>query len=140
VNAITEFKGEYRWLSNFYPCDVTWASLHFPSVEHAYQAAKFNDVDVQRSFQNLTAGEAKRQGRDKRLKIRPDWDKIKLDVMEYLLTQKFLNHELRRRLLATQDAELVEGNWWGDKFWGVCEGEGLNHLGKLLMKIRDDHT
>jgi predicted NAD-dependent protein-ADP-ribosyltransferase YbiA (DUF1768 family) len=56
--------------------------------------------------------------------------------METLLRQKFAHPELRAKLKETNDAELVEGNWWGDRFWGVCRGEGENHLGKLLMKIR----
>jgi predicted NAD-dependent protein-ADP-ribosyltransferase YbiA (DUF1768 family) len=56
--------------------------------------------------------------------------------MRDLLRQKFAHPELRRLLLATGDAELVEGNTWGDRFWGVCAGRGQNHLGRLLMAIR----
>lgn len=51
---------------------------------------------------------------------------------------KFRNPELRDKLVATGDAEIVEGNWWGDKFWGVCRGVGENHLGKILMRIRTE--
>jgi hypothetical protein len=79
-------------------------------------------------------GEAKRRGR--RATIRPDWEEVKLDVMEDLLRQKFVG--LARALVMTGDEELVEGNTWGDRFWGVCQGAGENHLGRLLMKIRSE--
>jgi len=132
---ITAFTGEYRWLSNFAACEVKWGELTFPSVEHAYQASKFTDPDLIKRFQVVTASEAKRMGRTK---PRFDWDK--LAVMEYLLNQKFCDPVLRNKLIETGDAELVEGNWWGDTFWGVCGGVGENHLGKLLMKIRSQLT
>lgn len=134
--TISSFGGDHRWLSNFYPCAVMWGELQFPSVEHAYQAAKTTDIDIQRRFQTITAGQAKRLGRT--IDIRHDWSiETKLGVMEYLLNQKFCNDELRAKLLATGDTELIEGNQWGDTFWGVNErGQGFNHLGRLLMKIR----
>ena len=58
--------------------------------------------------------------------------------MEYLLLQKFFIPELREKLLATGNEELIEGNWWGDTYWGVCKGKGENNLGKSLMKIRTE--
>jgi ribA/ribD-fused uncharacterized protein len=68
---------------------------------------------------------------------RPDWEDVKVGIMWQLLTDKFIRHEnLRRQLLATGDEELVEGNTWGDRFWGVCDGEGRNMLGVLLMRVR----
>jgi ribA/ribD-fused uncharacterized protein len=80
---------------------------------------------------------AKRFGRT--LKLRSDWDDVRLKVMEYGLREKFLkNDDLKELLLQTGNEELVEGNWWGDVFFGVCKGVGENHLGKLLMKIRDE--
>lgn len=64
---------------------------------------------------------------------------MKLDVMEACVRDKFTrNADLRRRLLETGDAELVEGNTWGDRFWGVCDGEGENHLGRVLIKVRGE--
>ena len=57
--------------------------------------------------------------------------------MRDALIQKFSDKKLQKKLIDTGDAELIEGNWWGDKFWGVCEGEGENHLGKLLMEVRE---
>ncbi len=69
---------------------------------------------------------------------RPNWDTIKLDVMLYLLRQKFSIPKLKAKLLATGDQELVEGNKWHDTFWGVCNGVGSNHLGRLLMQVRQE--
>ena len=113
----------------------------YPSVEHAYQAAKTLDVIARGLFRHTfsTPGEAKRAGR--RLELRADWEEIKVSVMESLLRQKFCDARtgLGRQLVDTGDHELVEGNTWGDRFWGV-DGTGRNVLGKLLMQIRDDLT
>jgi predicted NAD-dependent protein-ADP-ribosyltransferase YbiA (DUF1768 family) len=72
------------------------------------------------------------------VKLRPDWESIKLDVMETAVRIKFTDPELAAKLIATGDEELIEGNWWNDTFWGVCNGVGENHLGKILMKVRAD--
>lgn len=58
--------------------------------------------------------------------------------MRTLVREKFRNPLLRAMLLATEDVELVEGNSWNDTFWGVCKGVGLNWLGQILMKVRDE--
>ncbi len=84
--------------------------------------------------QCTTPGQAKRAGL--RLRLRFDWPAIKLGVMSTGLDAKFQIPELRDKLLATGNAELVEGNSWNDTYWGMCRGVGDNHLGKLLMKIR----
>jgi N-glycosidase YbiA len=83
-----------------------------------------------------TPGKAKQMGR--KLQVRDGWDGMKLQVMEALLRQKFADPVLRQKLLDTGDAHLEEGNSWGDVWYGVCNGVGENHLGKLLMAIRDD--
>lgn len=84
------------------------------------------------------AVDAKKLG--KLVTIRPDWDEIKVEVMYEIVKAKFhYNPDLREMLLATEDAELIEGNWWGDTFWGVCKGQGLNNLGKILMRVRDEY-
>jgi ribA/ribD-fused uncharacterized protein len=134
---IDNFKGKYRFLSNFYPCLIRYEENFYPSVEHAYQAAKTLDLDFQKAiFFAPYAVDAKRIGRN--APLREDWEDIKVDVMENLLKQKFSIFELKSKLLATGNEELVEGNWWGDTFWGVCRGVGENHLGKLLMEIREE--
>jgi ribA/ribD-fused uncharacterized protein len=133
---ILGFTGENRWLSNFWPSEVEMDGVVFPSVENAYQAAKTDDKDKRREMATLTAAQAKKQGR--KLTIRPDWETVKLSVMEGLLRQKFAVPELRQKLIDTGDAYLEETNWWGDQFWGVSHGKGLNWLGSLLMKIRKE--
>jgi ribA/ribD-fused uncharacterized protein len=71
--------------------------------------------------------------------MRPDWEQVKILIMTSLVRDKFTRHQdLKEQLLATGDAELIEGNWWGDTFWGVCKGKGENHLGKVLMKVREE--
>jgi ribA/ribD-fused uncharacterized protein len=134
---IDDFRGEYRWMSNFHLCRVIYEGVTYPSVENAYQAAKFEDLNFRRKFVTCSPAESKRLGRSPG--IVSNWDSIKLSVMEKLLRQKFApGTELAQKLLDTGDEELVEGNWWNDTFWGVCRGRGENHLGKLLMKLRQE--
>lgn len=73
------------------------------------------------------------------MQLRPDWEEAKVGIMEELVRLKFTAHaDLRARLLATGDAELIEGNNWNDRFWGVCRGQGQNQLGLILMKVRSE--
>lgn len=137
MNAITEFQGKYRFLSNFWPCQIHFEGLTFPSVEHAYVAAKTTNLQHRETIRQLpSAGEAKRYGR--KIKLRSDWEAVKLDCMLDFLEQKFALEKFGPGLLETGDRELIEGNRWGDTFWGVCEGVGENHLGRLLMQVRDE--
>jgi ribA/ribD-fused uncharacterized protein len=138
---ITHFAGhQYRWLSNFFLITVDYEGERYPSVEHAYQAAKTNDKKHKRIIRMAgSAAQSKVFGRQ--APRRPDWDQVKLQVMETLLRAKFdrdMHPDMRQRLKDTGDAELIEGNWWNDTYWGVCKGVGENHLGKLLMKIRSE--
>lgn len=136
VAQITNFRGRFRFLSNFWPVDIIFEGDAYPSVEHAYQAAKTlhkDDRDVIRRAN--TPGIAKRLG--KKVPMRDDWDEVKLTIMRELLIQKFKSKTLRSRLRELADVQLIEGNYWGDTFWGVCKGKGENRLGKLLMEIRD---
>lgn len=135
--AIIAFAGAHRFLSNFYPCVIHWNGMEFPSVEHAFVAAKCHDPEHWKAVQAIPADRAnlaKRLG--KTVKLQQGWDTYKRDLMECLLVEKFSQEPLRSMLLSTTDHELVEGNWWGDTYWGVCKGVGDNHLGKLLMKVR----
>ena len=135
--AILEFRGEHRFLSNFWTCrDLEWRGRRWRTSEHAYQAAKTDDREQQEQVRLApTAGQAKRLGRG--VVMRPSWEREKIVVMEDILTSKFAEPELRAKLLATGERELVEGNTWGDVFWGVCRGRGRNELGKALMRVRD---
>lgn len=134
TKIIDSFHGEYRWLSNFWIHD----SENMLSVEHYYQAAKASNVDDYLQILSAkTPGEAKRMGAE--IICRYDWNDVKLTIMEHLIKDKFIwNPPLANKLKATSNALLVEGNTWGDKFWGICDGEGQNHLGKILMKVRDE--
>lgn len=139
MNKIDRFVEEYRWLSNFWGCEVYYEGVIYPTSEHAYQAAK--TIDPLERYDLLTAcvtpGQAKRY--KKHLTIREDWQDMKLKVMKDILRSKFeMNPKLCTRLLETGHAELIEGNTWNDVFWGVCNGEGENHLGKILMELRED--
>lgn len=135
---ITAFRGPHRFLSNFWPVTICYEGVSYPSVEHAYQAAKASSRADRMSISLLpTAGDAKRAGR--RVAIRPDWEKIKHAVMLELLRAKFAHKTLRAQLLATGDTDLIEGNTWGDRHWGQCPlGTGENWLGRLLMRVRDE--
>lgn len=133
---IDRFLGEYFFLSNFHYVKVKWEGLVYPSVEHAYQASKTMDRNVRVKVREApTPGIAKKMGR--RVVLRDDWEEVKLEIMRELLLKKFGVLALRSRLLGTVGEGLVEGNNWGDRYWGVCDGKGENNLGKLLMEVRD---
>lgn len=135
--VIDKFSGDYAFLSNFAECEVFYNSLKFPSVEHAFQAAKSINIKEQEIFAKLELPvEAKRLGRQ--ICLRKDWEIVKVKIMENLLRQKFNQEPFKELLLRTKDYELIEGNTWNDTFWGVCNGTGRNMLGELLMKIRDE--
>lgn len=135
--AITSFKGKYRFLSNFYPAKILYRNIEYPTVEHAYQAVKTVDKETRRSIASLaTPGDARRAGQN--VVLRANWGLIRVGMMDVFIRKKFMIPDLERFLLATEDRDLVEGNYWGDTFWGVCKGVGQNQLGKLLMQIRKE--
>jgi ribA/ribD-fused uncharacterized protein len=133
--VIDSFAGRNSFLSNFFPCKIRFEGITYLTSEHAFQAAKTLDIDERKLIALApTAGKAKRMGR--KLKLRRDWDSVRIEIMEAILRIKFSDPDLLTRLLETGTEELVEGNNWGDRFWGKVNGEGENQLGKLLMKIR----
>lgn len=134
---IKGFSGDFRWLSNFWPVNVEMDWVIYPSVEHAYQAAKTTDHTIRKHLASLTAGQAKRAAPTGRL-LRPDWELVRVQIMNDLLMQKFSQEPFMTRLLETGNCLIEETNAWKDTFWGVCDGEGKNILGKLIMTIRDD--
>lgn len=139
-SIIDQFSGIYRFLSNFYPSVVTLNGKKYDTVEHAYQAAKSKSKVSRELIRKAeTPGIAKKIGGS--ITIREDWPLIKIKAMEFLLKQKFKRgSELASLLLSTGEAKLVEGNTWYDVYWGVDlnTGRGENHLGRLLMKIRQE--
>lgn len=135
--TILEFRGSNRFLSNFHPAIVELDSVFYPTVEHAYQAAKTLDHKAREVVNSIMRpGGAKRWGR--KVELRAGWEEIKVGIMLHLLRRKFLHHPLRKRLLATGRVTLIEGNSWGDTYWGACNGVGENKLGVLLMQVREE--
>lgn len=133
--TIDEFDGEYAFLSNFHPVKIRYGLITYPTVEHAYQASKTNDPEIKKMIAKLPKpGQAKRAA--KTVPIIYGWRNTRVDVMSRLVRQKFQDPELRQLLLNTEDAYLIEGNTWGDTFWGVCDGKGSNVLGNILMNVR----
>lgn len=134
---IESFSGEHRYLSNFWPAFVLFDGAAYGTVEHAYQAAKTLDPAQRSNIRHAdTPGQAKRMGRH--VAVRPDWEQVKIAMMSDFVMQKFVNDKaLAVKLIKTGNAELIEGNTWNDTFWGVCRGKGQNHLGKILMRVRD---
>lgn len=141
---ITSFQYRpFNFLSNFYsPCRVVYDGWSYRTVEHAYQSAKSSDLDVRAQIQQAwSPAQAKKLGRQVTL---PDnWDSIKLAIMYACLESKFDDQELRVKLLETYPNKLIEGNNWGDTYWGMIPSdsnsdgwEGENWLGKLLMLLR----
>ena len=130
------FRGEHAFLSNFHLADLAVGGHTFHSLEAAFQAAKCADPEDQSIFADLSPNAAKKLGR--KIELRPDWEEVKLGVMKDLLAIKFQDPELQAQLLATGDLELVEANTWGDVFYGEVNGKGENHLGRLLMDLREN--
>jgi N-glycosidase YbiA len=158
LREINSFSGKFEFLSNFSPHPVFIEDIRFPTAEHAFQAMKTTDPGARQLIARLpTPGKAKRVGRQ--IDLRPDWEDIKLEVMWFIVLAKFRqNTWIRRQLWLTRNAELIEGNHWGDRFWGMTldnecgqrpetckwgnacadcrEWTGENHLGKILMEVR----
>ena len=132
------FKNEYRWLSNFYklqePRDLYGCVFYY--TENLYQAFKCNKADDFILMASLTPGEAKQFG--KRVELNPDFEANKLSIMKQILDIKFRQEYFKRRLLATGNCLIFEENSWKDFFWGCHNGIGENHLGKIIMEIREE--
>ena len=132
---ISDFRGENSFLSNFYPTRVSFEGLVYLSSEAAYQAQKTIDPDFKLKFCTISAKDAKYLGST--IKIRPDWNNIKDDIMTRVVKCKFeQNNTIRKKLTDTLNDELVEENTWNDTYWGKCRGKGMNMLGKILMEVR----
>ncbi len=139
-NCIDNFHAEgYDFLSNYYEAEVEYGGLTYGSNEAAFQAQKCMTEEEKLPFTEARPSKSKGMGR--RVQLRPDWEEVKVGIMEEIVRAKFTQHpELAERLLATGDKVLVEGNHWGDTCWGVDTrtGQGHNHLGRILMKVREE--
>lgn len=140
TKTIDSFKDEFEYLSNcssfgFFDSYERW----WPTNEHWYAAHKTEDPNY---FEHIRLSKgpktAKRAGRY--FPLRSNWRDIKDEVMYKGLKMKFdQNSGIKAKLLGTGQAELIEGNWWNDRYWGVCKGKGQNKLGNLLMKLREEY-
>ena len=140
MSTIREFQGQYRFLSNFWRAEVAYEGNIYPTVEHAYQAAKSLDPKFRAKVLLCeTPGRAKRIG--KQAILRSNWNREKYSIMHQLVYQKFKNNpDLQKKLLDTRDDVLQEGNEWGDTYWGIDlkTFTGENNLGKILMLVRKE--
>jgi ribA/ribD-fused uncharacterized protein len=142
ADKITEFKGEYAWLSNFANVDIVYRGFPYQSVERAYQAEKNDSV----RWKMFCGCPLNPEGLIKKLSrsqpLRSDWEEIKVQVMLDCLRLKFKDEYYRKKLIATGDMEIIEGNYWKDRYWGIClrstPPKGQNILGKLIMQVREE--
>ena len=140
-------------MSNFHPCKIEHQGINYPSVEHYYVSMKCNSSQYFNGNQytvgdfreiiakTVSAAVVKKMGQQ--MKVRSDWDEKKLDFMNWAVREKFKQEDLKELLLSTEDLPIIEGNFWHDVYWGQCscdkcKGKGENHLGKILMKVRDE--
>lgn len=134
---ISSFRGPYAFLSNFHICSVYHRGTTFHSSEHAFQAAKTDDLEwIQKIAWCPQPTQAKKLGQ--LVPLRKNWESVKLDIMLEVLRSKFSDPTLKKLLLGTYLERLQEGNNHGDTFWGVCRGEGENNLGILLELLRGE--
>lgn len=144
MKVIGYFDGKYEFLSNFYPSTILYEHMRCATVEHGFQAMKALDPSVRMVIVSAKSpGAAKRLGRA--APLRPDWERVKQGVMLDLLRLKFLDPKLKRLLLDTGDAMLIEANTWHDRVWGRCicercDGRGTNLLGLQLMQVRREYA
>lgn len=134
--TINEFRGDYQFLSNFYVNPLQVGKYRYVSMEHYYQSRK---CVLQSDWEAIVAATYPAQAKKIGLKVqlRDDWEEVKLHVMRRGLACKFsLDTRLGERLLDTGNHDLIEGNTWGDTYWGQVDGKGHNWLGHLLMARR----
>ncbi len=133
-------RDEWGWLSNFSPHGVELDGAWWPTVEHYFQAAKFLETDPSHAAAIRRVPkprDAARMGRDRSHPLRPDWEAVKEGMMRRAVLCKLETHpELREKILATGDEEIVEASP-SDYYWGAGQdGSGQNRLGHLLMEAR----
>lgn len=148
-------RAEFGFLSNFHDAPIVLDGETWRSTEFYYQTQKSDDAEYRDAIRNATSpGHAKGLSsdprrsksarkrswfRDRLEKMRPDWDDVKLSIMQRAVAAKFgQNLDLKAKLLATGNAEIIEDSKFDD-FWGVGrDGTGKNSLGRLLMQLREE--
>ena len=131
---------EFGCFSNFARYPIELDGKRWPTSEHYFQAQKFDEPQHQESIRRQkSAMIAARMGRDRKKKLRRDWESVKVSVMRKAVLAKFTQHDdIREVLLSTADAKIVE-HTENDDYWGDGgNGSGKNMLGKILMEVREE--
>jgi len=138
-DVLTFTTPEHRWLSNMTYVKIEYDGIIYPSTENFYQAMKYKDQDIRVHISTLKPHEAKAYSRANKMTSLV-FEEKKLQIMEYAQKHKYSQEPFKSKLIATGDVLIEEGNWWGDKFWGVDikTRQGENHLGKIIMKVRQE--
>jgi ribA/ribD-fused uncharacterized protein len=141
-------KGEpYFWLSNSSEYPVYYDGIKYPTSEHLFQAMKFlpHRPDLATKVRKISSpNDAIKEARRNMTEVKKGWISKGINVvqMKEVLLLKFTQHSiLRRQLLLTGDAEIVQSSP-ADAFWGDAAGTdgfggGRNELGKALMRTRE---
>jgi len=130
---------EFGQLSNFAPFPIELDGERWPTSEHYFQAQKFEDEAYRQKIRKTSSPmQAARLGRDRKQKLRGDWESVKIGIMRQAVLAKFTQHaDLRELLLSTGEAKIVE-HTENDDYWGDGgDGSGKNMLGRILMEVRD---
>lgn len=133
-------KDEYGEFSNFAAFPFSLDGKQWSTTEHYFQAQKFDDQTYQEKIRTTKSPMiAARLGRSRKVKIRPDWESVKVNIMRKAVRAKIDAHkELQELLLSTGEEKLIEKTT-RDYFWGCgADGSGKNWLGKILMEVRDE--
>lgn len=134
MDEIKTFTGKHEFLSNFH------REKDGSTAEHKFQAAKTDDP-TEKAWVLAAPTPAAAKARGKKVQLQEGWNTDRIQVMLSVLRVKFQDPDLRAKLQATGNADLQEGNFWGDTFWGVSTktGKGQNNLGRLLMQVREEN-
>ena len=130
---------EFGEFSNFAAFPIFLDGQVWPTSEHYFQAQKFQDESHRNAIRQANSPMlAARLGRDRKQKLRSDWESVKVGVMRVAVAAKFSQHEeLRALLLSTNDTKLVE-HTVNDSYWGDGgDGSGKNMLGRILVEVRE---
>lgn len=156
---IRSFSGCHSALNLGFESGFFFEGDEYQSAAAAFEAARIQNRADRVSFLawNCKPWEARRKGKAiPKSWIRPDFDKIQLDVMLSIQREKFKWPEAQRVLLSTLGFQLVYGNLVHDNYWGICSchdapaskrklgisrncnGIGQDVLGKILMQVRQE--
>ena len=130
-------KWVFNWFSNMIQCDIEIDGFIYQSSESYFQSQKATNEKDRLYIASLPGPKSKMKA--KTIEIRDDWEEVKLMVMKRILFKKFTQQKWKTLLLKTTEP-IIEWNNWNDKFWGVSikDNNGQNHLGKILMEIREE--